>query len=88
MEFEWDAGKAADNFSKHGITFRDASRAFDDVFAIDEEDMTAIDEQRFNKIGIVEERHLFVTYTWRGGRCRLISARLATRPERKRYHAL
>jgi hypothetical protein len=88
MDFEWDEAKAAGNLRKHDVSFEDASRVFDDVLSIDEEDMSAIDEERFNIVGIVDGRCLFVTYTWRGERCRLISARLASPRESRKYYAL
>ncbi len=44
------------------------------------------DEARFDIVGMVEGRLLFVTYTLRATRIRIISARLAEAYERRRYH--
>jgi uncharacterized DUF497 family protein len=44
-------------------------------------------EPRFRVLGVVDGRILFVVYTWRGGVCRLISARKADARERRRYQA-
>jgi uncharacterized DUF497 family protein len=88
MRFEWDAAKEAANRRKHGLGFRLASRVFLDPFAIEFEDLTTREEQRFNVIGMVDDRLLYVTYTPRDDVVRIISARGAERNERKRYHEL
>ena len=60
---------------------------FDDPFALDDiDDREDCGEERSNIIGMVEGRILFVTYALRGGNTRIISARKATRDERRRYH--
>jgi len=38
MRFEWDANKAATNFSKHGVSFSEATEVFYDPNALDEYD--------------------------------------------------
>jgi uncharacterized DUF497 family protein len=43
-------------------------------------------EDRFILLGIVQDRLLAVAYSQRGGRVRIISARLAEPQERRRYH--
>jgi len=86
-DFEWDDKKAAENYRKHRISFEVACEVFDDPAAVDEIDTTEhYDEIRFNIIGAVGGRLLFVTYTVREFRQRLISARLAEPHERRRYH--
>ena len=86
-EFEWDDAKAAINYRDHKITFEQARLAFADVFAIEREDRRkAYGEARYNLIGMAEGHVLHVTYTWRGQRIRIISARLAEPKERRRYH--
>jgi hypothetical protein len=85
-DFEWDDKKAAESYRKHRISFEVACEVFDDRAAIDEIDTTEhYGETRFNIIGAVSGRLLFVTYTIRGFRQRLISARLAKAHERRRY---
>jgi uncharacterized DUF497 family protein len=84
-QFEWDHDKAARNLAEHGVSFEAARRAFDDPFQIEWLDERH-DEVRFNLIGMVENRLLFVTYTIRDGRTRIISARGAEPYERRRYH--
>jgi uncharacterized protein len=86
MEYEWDPDKAAINLQKHGISFADAVAVFSDTFALTVADDFA-DEERFIILGTdAFEQLLVVVYTWRGEqRIRIISARKATRPERKQY---
>jgi len=85
--FEWDDDKAAGNWLAHKITFDMAREAFKDVFAFEWPDNTQdASEQRFATLGMVENRLLFVAYTMRGERIRIISARLAEPYERRRYH--
>ncbi|NDJ19750.1 BrnT family toxin [Myxacorys almedinensis] len=82
---QWDNGKAATNFNKHGIDFADAVLVFADDLAITVND-ERFDEERFITIGMdALGRILVVVYTWRGDEIRLISARTATRSERKQY---
>jgi uncharacterized protein len=78
MDFEWDTAKERANRKKHGIDFRTAAKVFLDPHVIefdDFDDFDAADELRFNAIGLVEGRMLFVTYTMRGVVVRLIGER-------------
>jgi hypothetical protein len=87
MNFEWDREKAASNLERHGVSFDEASSAFADplsstILDPDHSD----DEARFVLIGqAFSGRLLVVVHTDRGESIRLISARLATRRERKQY---
>jgi uncharacterized DUF497 family protein len=86
-EFEWDDAKAALNWRNHGVSFEMAREVFKDTFAIEWFDDRHSDvEERFVRIGMVEGRLLFVVYTLRGERVRIISARQAEPHERRRYH--
>ncbi|MEZ4679699.1 MAG: BrnT family toxin [Caldilineaceae bacterium] len=86
--FEWDLAKEQQNIIKHRLDFRTASRVFLDPLLIELEDDRHEDEIRWNVIGVVDGRVLFVTYTERNGRIRIISARGAEPHERKKYHNL
>jgi uncharacterized DUF497 family protein len=87
-EFEWDDLKAEANLKKHGISFREARRVFDDIFALVEEDRSAdFAEERFLATGMVGDTLLVVVYTERSSRVRLISARRATGHEQRRYYS-
>lgn len=83
-DFEWDDGKAAANLAKHGVSFEEATTAFDDPRGLDAPDL--IDAARFVLIGRSNQsRVLFVVHAERGDRIRLISARKASRAQRKMY---
>ena len=87
MEFEWDEDKNDTNIAKHGIDFRDAIRAFDDGHCLTREDTrNNYGESRVQLLGATTSHVLFVVYTERhGDTIRIISARLATKSERKMY---
>jgi len=85
FEFEWDAAKAQRNVEKHGVTFEEAAEAFFDPF-YQTGDASVNDEWRDFVLGYsLAQRLLLVIYTERGERTRIISARPATRAERKLY---
>ncbi len=84
---EWDDAKAASNLSKHGVSFEMARAACLDPFALELNDPDSYPgEDRFICLGSVASRVLFVAYALRGDRIRIISARRATRYERRRYN--
>jgi uncharacterized protein len=87
MEFEWDPDKATRNLAKHGVSFNEAATVFGDPLAITYSDPDhSEDEERFLTFGHTNEnRLLVVSHTDREERTRIISARLATRRERKIY---
>lgn len=85
MRYQWDRNKALTNFNKHGVDLADAVSVFSDEFAITIFD-GRFEEERFIIIGIdLFSRILVVIYTLRDGEIRLISARKATRNERRQY---
>lgn len=85
-EFEWDQAKAESNLIKHGIAFEDVLPVFDDPFALFDDDILEdYGEERFSVIGMVNGYLFYVSYTIRGDVTRIISARLATRHEKRRY---
>jgi hypothetical protein len=85
--FEWDDAKSAANYADHGVTFEAARAVFHDPFALDWfDDREDYGEDRYATVGVVEGRLLFVAYTMRGERVRIISARGAEPLERRRYH--
>ena len=86
MLFEWDEEKAAANLRKHKVDFRDAARVFGDPYRMETYDAAHSDEEdRYNVIGLVRDV-LFVVYTERRENVRIISARKATRLEKRRYY--
>jgi uncharacterized DUF497 family protein len=89
MEFEWDAGKAATNLAKHGVSFPEAMGVFGDPLEITIADpVHSRQETRFVSIGLSRRgRLLVVVYTERSGRIRIISAREAAPRERRHYES-
>jgi uncharacterized DUF497 family protein len=87
MIFEWDENKAEKNERKHGVTFDEAESVFYDPRSLTIPDPDHSEtELRFIDIGMSNyDRILVVVYTERDDRIRLISARSASRKERKLY---
>ncbi len=78
MEFEWDKEKAAANFKKHDVSFEEAALAFFDENAVELfDEMNSEDEIRYQLIGISSTRLIFVVYTERNEKIRIISSRKA-----------
>ncbi|KAA3503931.1 MULTISPECIES: BrnT family toxin [Rhizobium/Agrobacterium group] len=87
LYFEWDAHKASANLAKHGVSFESARSVFDDPFAVDMEDRSAnYGEVRRRIVGLGNGLVLTIIYTERSETIRIISARKATRVERKEYN--
>ncbi|ASC73912.1 hypothetical protein XM38_048860 [Halomicronema hongdechloris C2206] len=85
MVYQWNRDKAAANLRKHSVDFADAVPVFSDDLAITIPD-ERFDEERFVTIGLdAFGRVLVVVYTLRGDEIRVISARKATRQERRQY---
>lgn len=87
IAFEWDGRKDSANERKHGVGFVEASTVFDDPLSITIPDPDhGVDEERFVIIVMSSNRSLLVVvHTVRGERIRLISARSATKYERRNY---
>jgi uncharacterized protein len=85
-EFEWDEAKEARNFAKHGFLFTDILGVFSDPARVDY-DVSRPEEGEFRRktVGRIDGRFFAVVYTLRGTGYRLISARKANAPERRRY---
>ena len=85
--FEWDPEKADANFQKHGVSFDEASTVFGDPLSLlmPDPDHSA-DEERYLVLGMsAHQKLLVVAFAERPPNTRLISARRATRAERKGY---
>lgn len=86
QHYEWDKGKAKLNKIKHGISFKTATAVFDDPNRLDlPDDEHSFNEERRKVIGMVDNI-LFVIYTERHDKIRIISAREATEDERRDYY--
>ena len=87
MRFEWDAGKARENFRKHAVSFEEASSVFfDPLSATGDDPDHSVGERRRVTFGVSSSgRLLVVAHAERGDAIRIISARRARRAERKLY---
>jgi len=87
MRFKWDPEKARRNIAKHGVSFGDATTAFADPLSLTTFDPDhSEDEDRFLLLGAtLAGRLLVVSHTHRGEWIRIISARIASRRERRTY---
>ena len=87
MKFEWDPHKAALSLQNHGVSFEDAASIFGDPLAATIADPGySTDEPRFITMGVTPaQRLVVVVHTDRADRIRIISARPATRAEKKKY---
>lgn len=94
IRFEWDEAKNLSNRRKHGVSFEEASQVFRDPLYVSVQDRIEGGELRWQTLGLVEDLLLLtVAHTVReesdDGKLidviRIISARPATRKERRRY---
>ncbi len=88
MKFEWDDVKARSNSGKHGVSFEEASTVFEDDLSVtgNDPDHSRAGEFRFVTFGLSSVvRLLAVSHSEYRGKIRIISARPATRAERKFY---
>jgi uncharacterized DUF497 family protein len=87
VRFDWNARKAAANQRKHGVSFAEASSVFlDSLSATGDDPDHSIDEGRFVTFGVSSfGRLLVVAHVQDDEVIRIITARLATRAERRLY---
>lgn len=87
MRFEWNSLKAQRNLTKHGVTLEEASTAFGDPLSLTVPDPDhSVDEQRYILLGeTLAGRLVVVVHVDREDTVRIISARPATRAERRTY---
>ncbi len=90
INFEWDEAKAKSNLKKHGISFEEAKSVFFDEYAIQfyDDESSQLEEDRFLMLGTSNAANLLlVCHCERhdGNTIRIISARKATKSERKYY---
>ena len=87
LHFEWDVNKATANIAKHGVSFAEAATVFrDPIAAIFDDEDHSDEELREIIIGHSDRNRLLLVYfTERDDTIRIISARRATRRERRDY---
>ena|SRR2546423_8852919 len=84
--FEWDADKSERCFQERKFDFDHAAKVFEEDYIEWEDRRANHGEARFITVGEVESRVLAVIWTPRGTIRRIISARTASKRERKRFH--
>jgi uncharacterized protein len=87
MEFEWNPDKAESNYKKHSVSFEEAATVFNDSLSVTFPDQDhSIGESRYVIIGVSGfGQLLIVAHTDRDETIRIISARKATRSEKRFY---
>ena len=87
MQFEWDPKKAAINLRDHKVSFEEASTSLEDELSLtgDDSDHSIVEARLITFDVSSPGRLLAVSHTERGERIRIISARPATRAERRLY---
>lgn len=87
LTFEWDTNKARRNLAKHDVSFEESSSVFGDPLSLTVPDpVHSKVEERFVTLGTSHRGNLLVVvHTERGDNIRIISARLASRRERRTY---
>lgn len=86
-EFEWDEGNIDKSYQKHGTTPKEAEEIFvsEDIY-VQPDKQHSQDEIRFIAVGKTRgEKHLFVVFTLRGDKIRIISARKMHKKEVRKY---
>ena len=89
MIFEWDENKNKQNKRKHGISFEEALSVFLDEKRIEKYDInnSTLEEDRIDIIGQMNNMIiLFVVYTDRNDKIRLVSTRKAETDEEAEYY--
>ena len=92
MRFEWDEAKNIASQAKHHLSFETACDAFDDPLQVSKPDHVVDGEQRWKTIGVIGDLALVVVaHTYRDDGedevVRIISARRASRRERREYES-
>ena len=86
MQFEWDEAKSDASFKERGFDFAYAARAFFDPDRIVHTDARrSYGEERYQLMGMIEQRLFVVVYTPRHSAIRIISARKANQREVRNY---
>lgn len=85
IQFEWDNNKNTINRNKHGLDFRDAYLVFAGDIITVKDTRKDYGEERYASLGMLEGRCVFIAYTKRNLKLRIISMRKANARETKIY---
>ena len=84
--FEWDKANQSKSLDKHGITLLETEEAFFNFYVVFPDQRHSLAESRFGMYGKTNAgKVLFIAFTIRGQRTRVISVRPASKKERKTY---
>jgi uncharacterized DUF497 family protein len=83
-DFGWNPDKREWTIRERGIDFDEVRFVFDGPTLVYRSDRKG--EERYVVLGFLDDVEVAVVCTFRGGLCWIISARRASRNERKRYH--
>jgi uncharacterized DUF497 family protein len=87
--FDWDEGNLDKNFSKHGVINKECEEVFKNspLYLNYDQLHSTSKEQRYQALGISDKaRKLFISFTIRENRIKIISARDMSKNERKKYY--
>lgn len=87
QRFSWDDDKRRLVRRAHGLDLADVCRVFDRDVLETYDDTHSASEDRWRGIGLLDDRFVFVAYTYRGDTIRLITARPAEPEEKLAYLA-
>ncbi|MBI5358060.1 BrnT family toxin [Candidatus Amesbacteria bacterium] len=86
LEFEWDGGNSTKNYSKHGVTSSEIEECFFNFTLVSPDIIHSQNEERFNLLGETDsEKILFISFTIRFLKIRVISARSVDKKEKQTY---
>jgi uncharacterized DUF497 family protein len=87
--FEWDEGNIKKNWERHRVSYIECEEVFfNRPLIVQENEAHSKEEERYYVLGKTNDgRHLFVVFTIRHNKIRVITARDMSRKERRMYHA-
>lgn len=87
MSFDWDKSNIDKNWEKHKVHFKEAEEVFFNKDLDLRKDVKhSQNENRYIALGVTDKkRYLYLVFTIRGGKIRIISARGQSKKERKIY---
>lgn len=86
IKFEWDRGNKYKNFKKHGVINEEAEEVFLNNPLISKDLKHSGVEERYNCLGeSIGSKLIFISFTVRRDKIRLISIRVMSKKERKVY---
>lgn len=85
--FEWDEGNVDKNWRKHGVSFKECQQLFNNSpLMVKFDELHSKSEKHFQALGLTDKgRRLFLVFTFRKNKIRVISARNQSKLERSLY---